>query len=149
MAGRGQYWIEQLIVCGGGEEARRTGSEQTGEDRVDVVLAASFVVHAFEGEVNGRGVGDVRGRCGTGRWCLPLVRRLLTRTELESPLAEEGAGFGVERENNAPSFGANVVVGTADGQAGGVTVLDRSPQGTGRCYGRDRRVHSGDTALKQ
>src|SRR6266852_2013909 len=93
-----------------------------GEDRVDVGLAESFVVHATEEETDGRGTA-------------PRVRRPSTMTESELPLAEN-------LESNvrmAHSFGVSVlgfvtvvvvtgveinVVGTADGQAGGVTALD-------------------------
>ena len=34
------------------------------EDRVDVGLTESSVVHALEEETDGRGVGDIRGRPG-------------------------------------------------------------------------------------
>ncbi len=63
-----------------------------GEDRVDVGLAESFVMHSLEEEVDGRGVGDVRGRRGTSTAGEEAVNDDRTRV---APV-REGAGLGVE-----------------------------------------------------
>jgi len=72
---------------------------QGGEDRVDVGLAESFVVHALE-EADGRGVGDVRGRRSASTAGEEAVDNDRTRVAL----GREGAGLGVEREDG-PFFG--------------------------------------------
>ncbi len=109
-----------------------------GEDRVDVGLVESVVLHALEEEANGRGISDVQGRRGasTAGEETTDTSEAVDDDRTRVALFREGAGLGVEREDS-PFFGglgfvivvvdtgvgANVV-GTADGQAGGATALD-------------------------
>ena len=107
------------------------------EDRVNVRLE-TFLTHALEEEADGRGIGDVRGRCGAStasEEAADAPEAIDDDRTRVTPL-REGAGLEVEWEDR-PRFGGLVftafvvvprvgvnVVRTADGLAGGPTVLE-------------------------
>ena len=99
-----------------------------GEDRVDVGLTESFVVHAPEEEVDGRGVGDIRGRCSASTTSeeAPDASKAVDNDRTRVASLREGARLIVERKNR-PFFRdlrfaikgvpgvAKYIVRTADG----------------------------------
>ena len=108
------------------------------EDWVDVGLVKPIFLHALEEEADGCGVGDVRGRRGTSTAGEEATNasEAIDNDRARVTLFREGARLGVEGEDG-PFFGSlsfvifevltgvgENVVGTADGQVGGVTTLD-------------------------